>query len=75
MKNKTMFSMLPNYADPGWYEEHAVIRFDTLYERREYEVMAVFTPMRLNPGVRTDSAIMNTRTCPSRACLRNMWRR
>ena len=42
MKNKTMFGMLPNYADPGWYEEHAVIRFDTLYERREYEVMAVF---------------------------------
>ena len=42
MQNKTMFGHLPQYADPGFYEEHPVICFDTLYEEREYQVIAAF---------------------------------
>lgn len=42
MKNKTMFGALPDYADQSFYEEHRIILFDTLYEQREYEVVAAF---------------------------------
>lgn len=42
MQNQTMFGQLPRYADPGYCEEHPVIRFDTLYEQREYRVVAAF---------------------------------
>lgn len=42
MKNGTMFGSLTNYADAAWCESHPVIRFDTIYERREYAVMAAF---------------------------------
>lgn len=42
MKNKTMFGQLPKYADKSYCEEHPVIHFDTLYERREYRVIAAF---------------------------------
>ena len=38
----TMFALLPSYARQDFWEEHPVIRFDTLYERGEYEVMAAF---------------------------------
>ena len=43
MKNKTMFGSLPAYKDPAYAERHPLIRFDTLYESRTYQVMAVFT--------------------------------
>lgn len=42
MRNKTMFGQLPKYADQSYYEEHSVINFDTLYEQREYRVIAAF---------------------------------
>lgn len=42
MKNKTMFGSLPKYADESYYENHPIIRFDTLYEQREYQVIAAF---------------------------------
>jgi|GEM_PF-546239 len=42
MRNKTMFGQLPMYADKSFYEEHQTIRFDTLYEQREYQVIAAF---------------------------------
>lgn len=42
MKNKTMFGQLPEYANKSYYEEHPIIRFDTLYEQRNYQVIAVF---------------------------------
>ena len=42
MKNQTMFGTLPSYLKKSYYEEHPVIRFDTLNEEREYQVMAVF---------------------------------
>lgn len=42
MRNKTMFGRLPMYADKSYYEEHQTIHFDTLYEQREYQVIAVF---------------------------------
>jgi sortase B len=42
MKNGTMFAGLLNYEDEGFYAAHPTIRFHTLYERREYEIIAVF---------------------------------
>ena len=42
IKNGSMFGSLTKYADKTWRDEHRVICFDTLYERREYEVIAAF---------------------------------
>ena len=42
MRNKTMFGKLPKYAEQSYYDEHPIIHFDTLYEQREYQVIADF---------------------------------
>lgn len=42
MKNGTMFASLMDYADKSYWEEHPVITFSTLYEEREYEIVAAF---------------------------------
>ena len=42
MNNGTMFGQLPEYQDEEFCKEHPVICFDTLYEQREYVVMAAF---------------------------------
>lgn len=42
MKSGEMFGKLPLYADETYGKEHNIIRFDSLYEEREYEVIAVF---------------------------------
>lgn len=42
MSGGTMFALLPSYAERDFYEEHPVIRFDTLFEQGEYDVMAAF---------------------------------
>lgn len=42
MKDGSMFGDLDLYLDEDFYKEHAVISFDTLYEERVYEIVAVF---------------------------------
>lgn len=42
MRDKTMFGQLPLYAQQRFYEEHSIIRFDTRYEQRAYQVIAAF---------------------------------
>ena len=42
MKDGSMFGELERYRNHDFYREHAHISFDTLYEERTYEVMAVF---------------------------------
>lgn len=42
MSNGTMFASLPDYADQEYWEQHKTVRFDTLYEHGEYEVIAAF---------------------------------
>lgn len=42
MKDGSMFASLFSYQDKSYYDEHPVIRFDTVDEIREYEVMSVF---------------------------------
>lgn len=42
MKNGTMFADLAQYKDKNFWRDHPMIRFDTLYARQEYEVLAVF---------------------------------
>ncbi len=42
MNNGSMFGRLPDYGDRDFYEKHKTIFFDTRYEKRDYEVVAVF---------------------------------
>ncbi len=42
MKDGTMFGSLTRYRDRAYWEAHPVIRFDTLYEQREYRIVAAF---------------------------------
>ncbi|MBE5883632.1 MAG: class B sortase [Lachnospiraceae bacterium] len=42
MKTGEMFGDLKLYADETYGKEHSMIRFDSLYEEREYELIAVF---------------------------------
>lgn len=42
MKSGEMFGNLKLYADAEYGREHNLIRFDSLYEEREYELIAVF---------------------------------
>lgn len=42
MKSGAMFGNLKLYADEMYGMEHSVICFDSLYEKREYELLAVF---------------------------------
>ena len=42
MKNGSMFNSLMIYKDQTYYKAHPVIQFDTLYEKGEYEIVAVF---------------------------------
>lgn len=42
IKGGKMFGALVDYKEKRFYEEHKVIRFDTLTEIAEYEVVAVF---------------------------------
>lgn len=42
MNDGTMLGTLPKYAKKEYADEHPIIRFDTLYETREYEVLSAF---------------------------------
>lgn len=42
MNDGTMFGKLYLYADEEYGKEHSTIRFDTIYETGEYELMAAF---------------------------------
>lgn len=42
MNDGTMFYDLLNYANVDFWREHTTFRFDTLEEKREYEVFAAF---------------------------------
>lgn len=42
MRDGTMFGTLDEYKAEGYAEEHPIIRFDTLTEEGEYQVMAAF---------------------------------
>lgn len=42
MKDGSMFGDLDLYLKEDFYKEHSLILFDTLYEERNYEILAVF---------------------------------
>ena len=42
MKNGTMFSDLEKFKSKDFWEEHKTFRFDTLYVKQTYEIIAVF---------------------------------
>lgn len=42
MKDGAMFGKLEMYQEESFFLEHPVISFDTLYEERTYEILAVF---------------------------------
>ncbi len=41
MKNGTMFGSLKRYKEKSFYDEHQIIKFDTIYEEAEYQIIAV----------------------------------
>lgn len=41
MKSDAMFSCLTKYIDKEYYLQHPIIKFDTLYEESEYQIIAV----------------------------------
>lgn len=48
MNNGSMFSSLLRYKDFHYYQEHPVIHFNTIYEKRDYEIIAAF-PSKIYP--------------------------
>lgn len=42
MKDGSMFGELDEYKEQSFFRDHPLIYFDTLYEERTYEIMAVF---------------------------------
>ncbi|MDR0851185.1 MAG: class B sortase [Clostridiales Family XIII bacterium] len=42
MKDGSMFGTFNKFMDPEYCEKHRYIRFDTLMERRSYEILSVF---------------------------------
>lgn len=42
MRDGSMFGDLDLYKDEDFFKEHSLISFDTLYEERTYEIVAVF---------------------------------
>lgn len=42
MNSGLMFAALLKYKDEAFFKKHPVIRFDTLYEHAEYEIVAAF---------------------------------
>ena len=42
MKSGMMFGGLKKYAEESYGKDHSIICFDSLYEKREYELLAVF---------------------------------
>lgn len=42
MSDGSMFCDLPKYEQKKYWEEHPTIRYDSVYEEREYEVVAAF---------------------------------
>ena len=42
MKNGSMFETLLKYKEKSFWNEHPRIRFDTIYEKAEYEIIAVY---------------------------------
>lgn len=42
IKGGKMFGALEDYKSQSFYEEHKTIQFDTLTQRGEYEIIAVF---------------------------------
>lgn len=41
MSSGMMFGSLKNYLDESFFRDHKIISFDTLYEKRQYEIVAV----------------------------------
>ncbi len=41
MSNGSMFHDLLNYAEESWYQQYPSFRFDSVTERREYQIIAV----------------------------------
>lgn len=53
MKNGTMFHTLMEYAQRNFWQEHPVIHVSSLYEEKEYDILAAFY----------DRVYMKTETC------------
>lgn len=48
--NQTMFTQLTRYSEQSFYEQQPTLRFDTLTELREYQVVAAFLSQACDEG-------------------------
>ena len=42
MRNGSMFGNLDEYESESFFQEHPIISFDTIFEKREYQIISVF---------------------------------
>lgn len=54
MKNGQMFGTLKKYKNQEYYEQHKTIKFNTLYEEQEYEIVSVFVTKVFYEGDKID---------------------
>lgn len=54
MKDGHMFGGLKKYKNKDYYEQHKIIKFDTLYEEQEYEIVSVFVTKVFYNGEKVD---------------------
>ena len=68
MNNGSMFADLEKFKDEDFWREHKTIAFNTLTEKNEYEILAVFKPLS-TPTARKPSNITALRTLSRRRSL------
>ena len=50
MNNNTMFAQIKDYKDKEFWEAHQIVHFDTIYEQRQYQIVAAFYTKIPKPG-------------------------
>lgn len=58
MRDGTMFAVLEKYKNESFFQLHSIIKFDTLTEEREYQVIAAFKT-QANTGDSTNYSFQN----------------
>jgi len=59
MKGGKMFGALESYKNKSFYEQHKIIRFNTLTEKADYEIIAVFKTVAYSSNGFAYSAFIN----------------
>lgn len=58
MNNGTMFGSLKKYKDYKYYQNHQIIKFDTLYEEASYQIIGVFLSKYYEEGTAPEESFL-----------------